>query len=548
MMILFQTILSIIFLINKFIISANISHSSVRSTIIIDVDKGIALDKIGIFSEKFEEKILHMFIPFNNLCSESPNSDVCEYVQSTDPDVVEIGALIPYGTQTPTTYNKEQISNIIQEDFRRIILQHKVDRFIGKTKSIVYFIDDNFYITRNTTAQSKMQILPEFTNINSQTLIHRVTNPATLALEQFFNNKVGYDFLTDEQIIEILPLTISTINEALTIENIKENIYMLTSLIIGQAVYAMKSCSIRLDEHKKSGPACLVVSTVYRRLPKESSSFYQVYRLIPLPVLFQGEEYTYSNLPTVFGYNNLEKKVILWNNDDLSVGCTFSRIVHCRNFPISLSLSAAPCLEELLSVESSSISKCQVSKSKPIHQNIFNIKNKIWYAYSNDESFHCESQSLLTELSDIITIKEPMILKLPCGRPVRCSNVQLPSTTCSDTTVTLITKYSDNNNNNNNKQFSSALRLSRITDQLVSAYEIAARNAFHELQTEIDTNQTWNKKIIQKFGSTLISFLSLILISVLLLIIKIIKNKITKQVQYLQTEINKIQRDFIDEL
>ncbi|CAF5102517.1 unnamed protein product, partial [Rotaria magnacalcarata] len=62
--------------------------------------------------------------------------------------------------------------------------------------------------------------------------------------------------------------------------------------------------------------------TVYRRLPKESSSFYQVYRLIPLPVLFQGEEYTYSNLPTVFGYNNLEKKVILWNNDDLSVGCT----------------------------------------------------------------------------------------------------------------------------------------------------------------------------------------------------------------------------------
>ncbi|CAF2124988.1 unnamed protein product [Rotaria magnacalcarata] len=444
------------------------------------------------------EKILHLFIPYNNLCSESPNSDVCEYFQSTDPDVVEIGALIPYGTQTPAAYNKEQISNIIQQDFRRIILQHKVDRFIGKTKFIVYFIDDNFYITRNTTAQPKMQILPEFTNINSQTLIHRVTNPATLALEQLFNNKVGYDLLTDEQIIEILPLTISTLSEALTIENIKENIYMLTSLVVGQALYAMKSCSIRLNEHKKSGPACLVVSTVYRRLPKESSSFYQVYRLIPLPVLFQGEEYAYSNLPAVFGYNNLEKKVILWNNDDLSVGCAFSRIVHYRNFPISLSLSAVPCLEELLSVESPSIRKCQ----------------------------------------------EPMILKLPCGRPIRCSNVQLPSTSCSDTTVTLITKYSDSNN----KQFSSALRLSRITDRLVSAYEIAAGNTFHELQTEIDTNQTWNKKIIQQFGSTLISVLSLILINVLLLIIKIIKNKIKKQVQYLQTEINKIQRDFIDEL
>ncbi|CAF3785162.1 unnamed protein product [Rotaria sp. Silwood1] len=400
--------LCIISLINEFVLSTSISQSSTPSTIIIDVDKGIVLHQIGIFSEKFEEKIFHMFIPYNNLCLESPNSDVCEYIQSTYPDIVEIGTLMPYDTQTSTTYDKEHMSNIIQ-DLRRIILQHKVDRFIEKTKSIVCFIDDKFYVPHADIAQSKMKSA----NTNSQTLVHRATNPATLVLEQFFNNKVGYNFLTDEQIIEILPLTISTIGEKLNVENMKENIHMLTSLIIGQAVYAMKSCSIRLNEHTQNGPACLVVSTIYRKLPEESSSFYQVYRLIPLPVLFEGEKYIYSNLPTIFGYNNLENKVILWSNDDFSASCTFSSIVHCQNSPITLSLSAIPCLEELLSVESSSISKCQVSRSKAIYHNMFNIKNNVWYAHLNDETFHCKSQSLSNQLSDIITIKEPMIFKLP---------------------------------------------------------------------------------------------------------------------------------------
>ena len=48
-------------------------------------------------------------------------------------------------------------------------------------------------------------------------------------------------------------------------------------MIIGQTVYALKSCSIRRNEQLSDGPACLVVSTIIQRAPTEASTFYQVY-------------------------------------------------------------------------------------------------------------------------------------------------------------------------------------------------------------------------------------------------------------------------------
>ncbi|CAF0944893.1 unnamed protein product [Rotaria sordida] len=265
----YKTILLIIFVIDKFIIARCLSST----TIIIDVDKGIALHKIGVYAEKYQESIFHIFIPYNNLCIDSPTSDVCEYIQSASPDIVEVGTILPHVNTLSTSYNRENISHIIQEDIRRIFLYHKVDKFIGKSKSIIYFIDNHFYVTRSTTKSITAPTFP--INITQLALIPRAINPATLVVEQVFNNKVGYDFLTDEQIKDILALIVSTNNETLDIKNIKENLNMLTDMIVGQTVYALKSCSMQKNEHLRSGPACLAVSTIIRRLPVESSSIYQ---------------------------------------------------------------------------------------------------------------------------------------------------------------------------------------------------------------------------------------------------------------------------------
>ncbi|CAF1534559.1 unnamed protein product, partial [Rotaria sordida] len=153
--------------------------------------------------------IFHIFIPYNNLCIDSPNSDVCEYIQSASPDIAEVGTILPYVNTLSTSYNGENISYNIQEDIRRFFLYHKVDKFIGKSKSIIYFIDYHFYVTRSTT---KSITAPTFSlNITQLALIPRAINPATLVVEQVFNNKVGYNFLTDEQIKDILALNDSVL-------------------------------------------------------------------------------------------------------------------------------------------------------------------------------------------------------------------------------------------------------------------------------------------------------------------------------------------------
>ena len=537
-MIHFKTTLFFIFLIEQF----NVIISTSSTTIIINVDQGIALEQIGVYSEKFVESIFHVFIPFNNLCVDSPNSDVCEYVQSTDPDIVEVGTLIsPY--QMSISYNRANISRTVQQDIRRIFSFHKINKIIAKTKSIVYFVDDTFYATRSNN-RSTMNDFTISTGVNEGTIIHRATNPATLALEQVFNNKVGYDFLTDEQVVEVLPLTSSIIKQNFNTEDIKKNMNTFINMIIGQTVYALKSCSIHRNEQLSGGPACLVVSTIIQRAPTEASTFYQVYQLIPFPVFFNGDKYIYSDLPKIFGFNKIEKKVILWNDDILSTACTFSKIIQCRNQLMNIPLSAVPCLDELMNGESSSTSKCQVTRSKNIESNLINIKSNVWYAFPNEESFECESQSLSSPISDVISIKEPMIVAFQCNKSIRCSSVQLLPTTCINTSIIITTKY----NTTLKKQSVPVIFFNKITDRLVSIYKTAAIEALTQLQSKIDNNEWWIKRIFKQLGNFLLSFFSCVLLSIVLLIIKISRWKNNEQMNNIQTQINRIQRDIIQEI
>ncbi|CAF3851406.1 unnamed protein product [Rotaria magnacalcarata] len=151
------------------IIKLNVVPTLPSPTVMIDADRGFVLDPIGIYSEKLDESIFHIVIPYNNLCVDSPNSDVCEYIESTDPNIVEIGTLMPYASHVSTTYNKQNISNAIQQDIRRIFLYHQVDKFIAKSKSIIYFVDNHFYVTTHTNCQFlHVQQVPLNINISDQ--------------------------------------------------------------------------------------------------------------------------------------------------------------------------------------------------------------------------------------------------------------------------------------------------------------------------------------------------------------------------------------------
>jgi hypothetical protein len=98
-----------------------------------------------------------------------------------------------------------------------------------------------------------------------------------------------------------------------------------------------------------------------------------------------------------------------------------------------------------------------------------------------------------------------------------------------------------------NKRATSFILSNNITDRLVSIYKIAAKNSLIELQNEIETSQSLIKKFLEQFASLVLSLFTLISFSIMLFVVKIIKNKITKRVDKIQIEINKIQRDFIQD-
>jgi hypothetical protein len=209
---------------------------------------------------------------------------------------------------------------------------------------------------------------------------------------------------------ELISLLVPTDDVMLDTRNIRENINIFANMIVGQSVHALKSCSISENDKSKDGPPCLVVSTIYLRIPSGSLSVYQVYSLTPLPVIFKGEKYVYSDLPNIFGFNSIDKKLVLWNDNKLASSCIFSEAVQCRNYSISISISSVPCLNQLCSPASSALMNCQVTKSKENGVSISNIKNNIWYFYSSDRPTNCELQSLSSPLIDTISIKEPMIV------------------------------------------------------------------------------------------------------------------------------------------
>jgi hypothetical protein len=96
---------------------------------IIDADKGIALQHVGIYSNKLEELICHIFIPYNHLCIDLSNSNICDY-QSKNPNIVEVVTMIPYSNQMPTDYNKQNVSTIIQKHIERMFSHHQIGKLI----------------------------------------------------------------------------------------------------------------------------------------------------------------------------------------------------------------------------------------------------------------------------------------------------------------------------------------------------------------------------------------------------------------------------------
>ena len=196
-----------------------------------------------------------------------------------------------------------------------------------------------------------------------------------------------------------------------------ESLNLFSQLIAAQSVYVLRSCPIR-PEHISTtkSQAYLIVSTLFLRPLIENNIVFPIYRLIPLPAIVNGEEFMYSDLPQAIGINTNDRTIILWNSEPKKNQCLFAIFVYCQKKLPLVRLFNSPCLSELFSHNSQVASSCQITRSRKVQNNIINIDSNVWLFSNNENPLYCHIHSDLGELNGIITINEPSIIGMPCGK------------------------------------------------------------------------------------------------------------------------------------
>jgi len=507
--------------------------------IIINVNKGYALRRIGIYSPNVVEQIVHTFIPFNNLCLASPETAVCYYTSvSNKTNIFELVTFLAsrQPVHTLSSYDSDSVSRLIRKDISQVLVQHHRDKIIKNNKSIVHFVNDQFYYQKSDE-KALMTVSPN-NAINTYPYIpYLQPTSAERILKQINNNKIDFNYLSDTDLKLFLTAVFSTIDSSYTIFNVQESLNVFTQLIVGQSVFALRYCSLSRDTSLHSQP-CLAISTLFLTIPAHSASIFSIYRLIPLPITFNGDKYIYSNLPKVIGINSIDQTLIMWNDESDTSACIFSPIVLCQNQPVSMSLLKSSCISQLFDDKQLVTSMCQVSRSQNIEQDVMYIDDEIWLFYNIRQTYYCQVFSASNGLVETISINEPAIVHMPCNKTVACTDFQIPASLCKQHRVIVAPSF----NLNITKLTRFIVPIKNMTQTLVSSYQLQSEKTIKDLMTAFKSKQSTFKRIMSDFAAYILSVICFIFVIIFLYIFKLIKYKVQKEINHLESYIE----DMID--
>ncbi|CAF1376471.1 unnamed protein product, partial [Didymodactylos carnosus] len=301
---------------------------------IINIDKAFMLQCIGQYSAKLKEEIVHSVIPLEGLCLASSSTDVCQFTTfNARINTLEFATILPSRDTVITLprYDSHQVSYLIQEDVKRIFRIPRTDTAMLKMYSIIHYINNQFHWTNDI--ENSVLDSTKIPLASNQSSIPRIL-PTAFAriLTQMRNNKIGFDYLTSNQLASFLTAAMSAIDKSYQMEDLSEALNTILQLIVGQFMYIQRSCSIN-EQPMGTNQPCLIVSTLFLRSSIASDNVFSVYRLKPLPAIVDDEQFMYSNLPEIIGINKDDETVIFWNTVPKKNECLFSIFVHCKTNP-----------------------------------------------------------------------------------------------------------------------------------------------------------------------------------------------------------------------
>ena len=503
--------------------------------VIINTDKAFVLQRIGTYSSKLTEEIVHTFVPLDNLCVASPDTDVCVFTSKTKrTDVVELATILsPRETATILPrYDNDQVFNFIAKDLHRVHQNNHRNKFILKTNSAAHLIDDQFHTT-NDIKYPPLDSSKFVVDTNQSDIIRMTPTSSAAILRQITANKIGFDFLTNTELMPFLSAVMSSIDKSYKITDLSESLDLFLQLIVAQSIYLLRSCSSH-QQDSSTGKPCFIISTLFLRPLLESNTAFLIYRLIPLPTMVNDEKYMYSNMPEVIGVNTNDQTVILWNTAPKKSECLFSIFVYCQKKPPSIQIHNSPCLSELFSDDTRIAGSCQVTRSREIQTDIMNIDSNIWLFTHNDEPVYCHTHSDTGELGSIISITEPSIIRMPCGSAMKCTNTELPPSPCINRTVIIKSNFIGRQ-----EQLSSIpWSIKNMTEQLISMNKLTTKNSYTDILHDVNDKKLTVTDMIKEFGAMILSIFFLALLSFILFFIRWIKHTVHQRINTLEKDVD----------
>ena len=527
-----EKFLLLYFIINSLkIISSWSIEKLATNDILINTQKSYFLKRIGTYSPKIEEKIVHTFIPIVNPCLQLPETSVCYYIsRSKSINIIELVTIMISGqpVQITSYFDRDSISRLIRNDISQVLAQHNPARIINNTNSIIHFINDKTYYQTN----NEKELIPAHRN-NAISVDPGIPyldpTPAEKIMKQMNNNKINYDFLSDIDLKLFLNAVFSYIDRSYIISDIQETLNAFNKLIIGQSVFALRSCSLSSIKSMHSQP-CLAISTLFAGTPADSITTFTIFRLNSLPIVFDGDLYVYSNLPKIIGINLLDQTFIIFDDGLDTSECIFSSIVLCRFKYISVASSRSSCLSQLFDENQQVANLCSVSRSRNIQNEMINVNDEIYLFYNIHQPYHCQIYSTSNKLIGTISVNEAVLFRIPCNNTIICAHIQLSASSCKDIRV-IVTPISTLSGLNL-PHFIIPLNNSERT--LVSLYQSQTGKFMNDLTEAFISKQPRFKETVRDAATYILSIICFIFTILFIYIFKIIKYKLQREMRNLE--------------
>ena len=501
--------------------------------ILINADKGFILERIGTYSTEIEVAIIHTFVPVIKICNTSPTTDQC--VRMLQSKTIQLASLSSARVINHSTgiFNRRNISSSIAYSMNTMLSTHGHGGFLPHLRSSFHFFEGDFYVP--VAAETVSENQSETTLVTDQ---DQINDDAAKALgsvmEHFRGQKLGFAFLTEEERNVIVKHVLYTIDQSYRTTDVGQLIDDFDKLVLFQTLHAFRSCSMRDVDY--SSPPCLIISTAFIRPSRPNVDVHTVFRIHAIPITAAGYRYKYANLPDLFGYNNIRKELVVWNDEAIKSKCLFMRIVFCFERPSLLKLTDESCLPALLSHEVDHLRSCDVARTRGPQSSHQNIVSNIWMFNDHDTSTYCEQLNddhITRQRSPKITTN---LIQLSCNDRISCKGLRTSSKECQNTTTLLFSTANEKYEKSSQRRIS----LEDLTVKLIRAYWSQIAETFQEIDNLHQAEYSSLLRIWKQIGTNLLNVILVAAAITLLTATKLVKNRLQNRLNEIEVDLSNL--------